>query len=107
MFRFMTPKQAFRMATQSALMMAEAQRVIAMRVAGMAGAWNVTPAEDARMVQEKSDAALASGRAMVRTMIAGGSPAAVALAGLKPIRAKTRANASRLATRGPKLPKTP
>ncbi len=107
MFPFMTPKQAMRLATQSTLMIAEAQRVIAMRVAGMAGAWDVPPAEDARMVQEKSDAVLASGQAMMRVMIAGGSAGAVALAGLKPVRAKTRANASRLSKRGPKLPKTP
>ena len=104
MFRFMTPKQAARLALQSTLMLAEAQRVIAMRVAGMAGVWDVTPAEDARMVAEKSHAAVASGQAMLRTAMAGGSAGAVALAGLKPVRAKTRANAGRLAKRGPKLP---
>ena len=107
MFPFMTPKQATRLALQSTLMMAEAQRVIAMRLAGMAGGWNVTSSEDARMVAEKSDAAMASGQAMLRTAMAGGSAGAVALAGLKPVRAKTRANAVRLTKRGPKLPGTP
>ena len=101
---FMTAKPATRLTVQSTLMIAEAQRVIAMRMAGMAGAWNVTSSEDTRMVAEKSDAAMASGQAMLRAAMAGGSGGAVALAGLKPVRAKTRANAGRLAKRGPKLP---
>lgn len=104
MFRVMTPKQVLRLATQSALMMAEAQRVIAMRLAGMAGSWNVTGDEDTRMVVEKSEAAVASGQAMMRAVLAGGSAGAVALAGLKPVRARTRANAGRLTRSGPKLP---
>ena len=105
MFRMMTPKQLARLAMQSTLMMAEAQRVIVMRLAGMAGTWNVTQDEDARMIAEKSQAAVASGQAMLRASLAGGSAASVAAAGLKPVRARTRANAGRLAKRGPKLPK--
>ncbi len=104
MFRFMTPAQAIRLAQQSTLMMVEAQRVIAMRMAGMAGTWNVTTGEDATMVAEKTEAAIASGQAMMKTMMAGGSAGAVALAGLKPVRARTRANDNRLTKRGPKLP---
>jgi len=107
MYRMMTAKQAMRLAMQSALMMAEAQRVIVLRMAGMAGAWNVTAAEDKRMVAEKAEAAVASGQAMLRAAMAGGSAGAVALAGLKPVRAKTRANASRLTRSGPKLPSKP
>ena len=106
MFRMMTPRQLARLAMQSTLMMAEAQRVIVLRMAGMAGTWNVTQGEDARMVAEKSQAAVASGQAMLRASLAGGSAAvaaAVAMAGLKPVR--TRANAGRLAKRGPKLPR--
>lgn len=106
MFRPMTPKQTLRLMQQSSLMLLEAQRVIAMRMAGMAGAWNVTPSEDTRMVQEKSDAARAAGQAMLKAAAAGGSAGAVALAGLKPVRSRTRANAKRLAARGPKLPTT-
>lgn len=110
MFRFMnpilmTPKQAIRLGKQSTLMMAEAHRVIVMRVAGMAGVWNVIPSEHSRMVHEKSAIAVASATAMARAIASGASPATVALAGLKPVRAKTKANASRLAKRGPKLPK--
>ena len=37
---------------------------------------------------------------MSRAIMAGQSPAKVALAGMKPVRDKTRANASRLAKRG-------
>ena len=102
MRRFMTPAQAIRLTMQSALMMTEAQRVIAMRMAGMAGTWNVTPGEDRRMGQEKAQAAMAAGQAMILSAVAEGSVWAVAPAALKPIRAKTKANAARLAMRGPK-----
>ena len=97
---FTTPAEAMRLTMQSSMMLAEANMVIAMRMLGMGGMWRVTPSENARMVQEKSDAALASGQAMARAMLSGQSPAKVALAGMKPVRAKTRANASRLAKRG-------
>ena len=101
---FMTPQQAFRLMTQSALMMFEAQCVIAMRLAGMSGAWTVGANEDSRMVTEKHQAAMASGQAMIVAAASGASPAVVALAGMKPVRAKTRANAARLAKSGPKGP---
>ena len=101
MFRFMTPKQALKLMTQSTLMMAEAQRVIAMRVAGMSGGWKVRADEDSRMVAEKQQAAMASGQAMIKAAARGGSAGAVALAGLQPIRARTRANNSRLTKSGP------
>lgn len=100
MKRFGTPAEAIRLAMQSGMMMAEANMVIGMRLMGMGGMWRVTPAENTRMVQEKTDAAIASGAAMTRAMMAGQSPAKVALAGMKPVRAKTRANATRLAKRG-------
>ena len=102
MFRFMTPKQAMRLATQSTLMMVEAQRVIAMRVAGMAGNWKVNADEDTRMVTEKQQAMVAAGQAMIEATARGGSSGAVALAALKPIRARTRANNARLTKSGPK-----
>ena len=102
MFRFMTTKQALRLMTESTQMMIEAQRVIAMRVAGMSGGWKVGADEDSRMVTEKHQAAMASGQAMIQAAARGGSPAAVALAGMKPIRARTRANNTRLTKSGPK-----
>lgn len=104
MKRLGTPAEAMRLAMQSGMMMAEANMVIAMRMMGMGGMWRVNPSENARMVQEKTDAAIASGAAMTRAVMAGQSPAKVALAGMKPVRAKTRANATRLAKRGPGTP---
>ena len=104
MKRIGTPADAMRLAVQSTMMAAEANMVIAMRMMGMGGMWRVTPAENARMVKEKTDAAIASGAAMTRAVMAGHSPAKVALAAMKPLRAKTRANATRLAKRGPGAP---
>lgn len=95
-----SPTEAMRLAVQSSMMLAEANMVIAMRMMGMGGLWRVTPGENDRMVQEKTDAAIASGAAMTRAMLAGHSPAKIALAAMKPVRAKTRANATRLAKRG-------
>lgn len=97
---FPTQNEAMRLAMQSGMMIAEANMVIAMRLMGMGGMWRVTPSENARMVQEKSDAAIASGAAISRAIMAGHSPAKVALAGMKPVRDKTRANVTRLAKRG-------
>ena len=100
MIPFPSQNEAMRLALQSGMMLAEANMVIVMRVMGMGGMWRVSPAENARMVQEKTDAAVASGAAMSRAIMAGQSPAKLALAGMKPVRDKTRANASRLAKRG-------
>ena len=100
MIPFPSQTEAMRLALQSGMMLAEANMVIVMRVMGMGGMWRVSPAENARMVQEKTDAAVASGAAMSRAIMAGQSPAKLALAGIKPVRDKTRANASRLAKRG-------
>ena len=99
---YMTPKQAMRLMTESTLMMMEAQRVIAMRLAGMSGKWKVGADEDSRMVTEKHQAVMASGQAMMLAVAQGGSAGTVALAGLKPVRARTRANNSRLTKSGPK-----
>lgn len=96
--------ELIRLSMQSGMMLAEANMVIAMRMFGMAGLWNTHPGETDRMVHEKADAAMASGAAMAKAMVAGKSPAAVALAGLRPLRAKTRANAARLSKRGPGTP---
>ena len=96
--------ELIRLSMQSGMMLAEANMVIAMRIWGMAGMWKTHPGETDRMVQEKSAAAMASGAAMAKAMVAGKSAAAVALAGLKPVRAKTRSNAARLSKRGPGTP---
>jgi hypothetical protein len=101
---FLNPMDGFRLWLQTALMMGEAQMIIGMRLMGMAGVWRVLPSENARMVTEKSQAAMAAALAGGRALAAGAGPHAVALAAMKPVRAKTRANVARLARRGPKLP---
>ena len=100
----LAPVEMMRLGFQTSMMMAEAQMVIAMRLMGMAGGWTVGPKENSVMVAEKSTAIVASGMAAGRAIAAGASPHGVALAALKPIRAKTRANARRLTKGGPKLP---
>ncbi|MGL5012414.1 MAG: antifreeze protein, partial [Paracoccaceae bacterium] len=70
---------------------------------GMAGVWNVTPAENRRMVEEKQAAAVEAGVAMTRAVLTGKGPVAVAEAGLAPVARKTRANAKRLSKRGMKV----
>ncbi len=104
MKQFPSQTDAVRLTMQTGMMLAEANMVIAMRLMGMSGLWRVTPAENDRMVQEKTDAAVAAGNDMGRAILAGQNPAKVALAGLKPVRAKTRANAARLGKRGPTMP---
>ncbi|WP_299560741.1 antifreeze protein [uncultured Sulfitobacter sp.] len=87
-------------ALEMTYMMSEAQAVISMRLMGMAGIWSVTPAEDSRMVSEKTQAMNRAGAEAARVMIAGGTPDRVMAAAIKPIRQKTRANAKRLGKRG-------
>jgi hypothetical protein len=102
----MTKTQAglLRLSMQTGIMLAEANMVIAMRMWGMAGAWNVTPGENKLMLDEKGTAILASGMAATAAMMQGKSPVDVALAALKPVARKTRANAARLGRRGVKTP---
>ena len=78
--------------------------VIAMRMWGMTGAWNVLPSENKRMVDEKGAAMLASGMAATAAMMQGKGAVDVALAALKPVARKTKANAARLGKRGVKVP---
>ncbi|MEM7721798.1 MAG: antifreeze protein [Pseudomonadota bacterium] len=84
-------------------LMAEAQAVIAMRMMGMAGYWNVTPTEDARMITEKMVAFPQAMLACSHAALSGKSSHEVAQATLRPLRRKTRSNARRLARRGYKL----
>ena len=100
---FVTPKQAAALSVQTGMMMAEAQIVIAMRLWGMAGFWNTKPEENLRMVQEKAEAALQAATRAGAAMMAGQGTAAVAMAALKPVRSRTRANLKRLQKSGPNL----
>ena len=63
-----------------------------------------TQSEMTRMVVEKRSAAIASARAAGRAAAQGKPPADVALAAIKPVRARTKSNAARLTRRGPSGP---
>ncbi|NUB43609.1 antifreeze protein [Fertoebacter nigrum] len=102
MAKVFSPADALRLSAQMGLMTLEAQTVITLRLWGMMGLWNTAPGENRRMIAEKGVAALASGRAAGRSLAAGDEAGHVALAAIAPLRAKTRANARRLAGRGPK-----
>lgn len=83
---------------------AEAQTVITLRTLGMLGLWNVGPTENQRMVSEKTDAFAKSARATTAAIGRGARPDQIALAGIKPLRQKTRPNVARLTKAGPKSP---
>ena len=85
---------------ETAMMTLEAQMIIAMRLGGMAGFWDVTKAENNLMSTEKLAAAQASAFAAAAAMMLGANPVGVALAAIEPVRRKTTANARRLARRG-------
>ena len=97
------PRNLIGLSIKTGMMLGQANMVIAMRMMGMAGAWNVTAAENKCMVDEKTAAAVESGAAMTRAVLLGKDTVAVAHAGLTPIARRTGANAKRLAKRGPKL----
>jgi hypothetical protein len=89
--------------TEIALMTMEAQMIIAMRMSGMAGFWNVTKAENSLMSTEKLAAAQDSAMATAAAVMVGATPAGIALAAIKPVRRKTTANMRRLGKRGLKV----
>jgi hypothetical protein len=74
----------------------ESQRIIALRVMGMAGILPAAADEGDRMVREKWQAAFASGLAAGLAMQRGAAPVAIALAATAPVARKTRANLRRL-----------
>lgn len=77
-------------------MNAEAQAIIMMRMAGMAGFWQLAPGETARMVSEKQEA---FARSMVQAgtaVLQGKRPDQVASAALGPLGRKTSGNSRRL-----------
>ncbi|MGR3466454.1 MAG: antifreeze protein [Shimia sp.] len=98
MIRF-DPAEQMRAATELSLLAAETQAVVAMRLWGMAGLWNVTKGEDARMVSEKLPAWMDAYSAGTMQLVRG-RPDRVLPAMVKPLRRKTRANSRRLAKRG-------
>ncbi|SHI94026.1 hypothetical protein SAMN04488012_103373 [Palleronia salina] len=94
------PLDMWRSAMASAQMVAEAQAVIAYRLAGLAGVWSVAPTENAVMIGEKGPALLDAQAAAWTAAMRGGRPDQVYNAWLGPIGKATRANARRLGKRG-------
>ena len=83
---------------------AEAQTVITLRTLGMLGLWNTGKSENQRMVSEKTQAFTEAAQAAAFAIARGQRPDQVVLAGLKPLRRKTRPNVARLTKAGPKSP---
>ena len=81
----------------------ESQSVIAMRMMGMAGLWNVPPFENTRMISEKPEAFGRAAMAAGLAIATGKHTNEILKDTTKQIRRKTRSNARRLAKRGPKF----
>ena len=85
------------------MLAAETQMVMAMRIAGMAGAWSVLPSENQRMVEEKGPAFAEAAYVAWMATLAGKRPDQVLDAWTRSLRKKTGGNARRLVRRGPRL----
>lgn len=81
---------------ETGLMLAEAQIVIGLRMAGLAGLWPLLPDESVRMLTEKVEASHASATAAIQAGMEGATAGEVAMAALAPLRSRTHANARRL-----------
>ena len=84
----------------------EAQSVVAMRMMGMAGIWNVTPFETTRMITEKPEVFGRAAMAASIGMMTGQRPDRIMRSATQKIRRKTRSNARRLAKRGVNFPES-
>jgi hypothetical protein len=94
--RIISPFDLFRPAMSMGWMLAEAQTVIALRMLGMAGALPSARDEPLRMMTEKIAAAQEAGLAVARAQARGADGAAIVMAGLRPVRRRTKANVKRL-----------
>ena len=92
----LNPFDYWRASLEAGRILAESQVVIGLRLAGMAGFWPMGQGETGRMVAEKLRAGQQSGVAALAAGLAGGNPAQIALAAMKPVGKRTRANARRL-----------
>ena len=82
---------------------AESQAVMTMRILGMGKVWSVDRRENARMVLEKPEAFGKAAMAATLAAATGQRSDQILRAAAKPLRRKTKANARRLAKRGPDL----
>lgn len=99
--RYKTAVDIGREAVNLWMLWGETQAVMGYRMMGMAGLWNIEPSERRLMVAEKPEAMVRSATAAARAMAKGQAPHQIVAAASKPLRSKTRANAARLAKRGP------
>ena len=98
-----SPAEFWRVAFQMGAIAAEAQLVIAMRLFGLSGLWNLSSGEKGRMISEKSAAARDAWIAAGTAAMAGRGPLAQASAALAPVRRRTKSNRKRLTRTGPRL----
>lgn len=101
MIRPVTPFDLWRAGWELWLLSAETAAVMSYRTMGMAGLWNTDAQETMRMWVEKPSAMLRAGHAASLAAAAGSAPLLVMAAAAAPLRVRTRANAARLARRGP------
>ncbi len=92
----LTPQGFWRVVLQASQIVTESHTVIALRLSGMAGLWPMAGAENQRMISEKLTAATQATQAAMRAGAAGGSLSEIAIAAMKPVGRRTRANAKRL-----------
>ena len=100
-----TPAELIGASTALTMLGWETNAVMSMRLLGMMGLWSVAPSENARMFSEKPPAFAKSAAAGMSAAVSGKRPDEVAMAMIKPLRAKTRSNSARLAKKGPSFPK--
>lgn len=100
MWRASSPLDLMIAGIRTGQVLIEAQTVIALRLAGLAGLWPVRRSEGLRMWTEKPGAFFEAGGAAARALMAGKRPDQVAEAALRPLRHKVRANSRRLSRSG-------
>ena len=105
--RIATPAEMIGASTALTMLVWETNAVIAMRTLGMMGLWSVGKSENTRMFTEKPTAFAKSAAAGMSAAAQGKRPDEVAMAMIKPLRAKTKSNSARLAKKGPSLPRLP
>lgn len=98
---FMDPMSPFYLAMDAARIGLEAQTVIALRLAGMAGLWDTPASEMTRMMTEKPRAAAEAVEAATRAVLRGSTADEAMRAGLAEIGRHTSGNVQRLTKMGP------
>ena len=100
----LTPHGYWRIVLQASQILTESHTVIALRLSGMAGLWPMAEVENQRMISEKLTAATQATQAAIRTGAARGSLSEIAMAAMKPVGRRTKANAKRLTKAARKTP---